>query len=82
MEPNPVAKGARGLGVKDLLMKNAAMLFKWWWRFSAEDDSLWKRIVGSCNDVKENRPIWSVLIKSRVVVHGIAFAVFGNYMKI
>ena len=31
-----------GLGVGDMVIKNAAMLFKWWWRFSDENDALWK----------------------------------------
>ena len=24
-------KSARGLGVGDILLKNAALVFKWWW---------------------------------------------------
>lgn len=31
-----------GLGVGNLVLKNAALLFKWWWRFSNENSSLWK----------------------------------------
>ena len=29
-----------GLGVGDLIIKNAALLFKWWWRFNERGDSL------------------------------------------
>jgi len=31
----PKAKG--GLGIDDLMVKNAAMLFKWWWRYGCEE---------------------------------------------
>ncbi|XP_057739856.1 uncharacterized protein LOC130956947 [Arachis stenosperma] len=40
-----------GLGVGDALIRNAALLFKWWWRFSKEDCPLWKKIVCSCNQL-------------------------------
>ena len=50
-------KEAGGLGVDDLLMKNAAMLFKWWWCFSVGDKPLWKRIVCSCNDLDMGKPV-------------------------
>ena len=29
-----------GLGVGDIVVKNVALLFKWWWRFSAEESPL------------------------------------------
>ena len=35
------------LGVGDLVIKNAALLFKWWWRYSDRGKPLWKRIVFS-----------------------------------
>ena len=38
-----------GLGDGDLVMKNAVLLFKWLWRFSTEENPLWKRVVVSCN---------------------------------
>ena len=38
-------------------MKNAAMLFKWWWCFSVGDKPLWKRIVCSCNDLDMGKPV-------------------------
>ena len=36
------SKELGGLGVGDLVIKNAALLFKWWWHFSKGDMSLWK----------------------------------------
>ena len=30
-------KNEGGLGVGNLVVKNLALLFKWWWRFSKED---------------------------------------------
>nr|XP_029148400.1 uncharacterized protein LOC114925250 [Arachis hypogaea] len=41
-------KKAGGLGVGDAVIRNTAMLFKWWWRFSKEDCPLWKEVVCSC----------------------------------
>ena len=40
-------KSKGGLGVGDIAVKNAALLFKWWWRFATENDQLWKRVVKS-----------------------------------
>ena len=34
----PKCKG--GLGVGDIIIKNAALLFKWWWRYTYEERSL------------------------------------------
>jgi len=44
----PKTKG--GLGVMDCTMKNAALLFKWWWRYASEEGSLWRRIVDSIHE--------------------------------
>jgi len=33
-------KDQGGLGVGDLLIKNVALLFKWWWRYSCEEGAL------------------------------------------
>ena len=41
-----------GLGVGNILHKNLVLLFKWWWRFSEADNSLWKRILKSVHDIK------------------------------
>ena len=32
--------------------KNLILLFKWWWRFSESDDTLWKRILMSVHEIK------------------------------
>ncbi|XP_072087364.1 uncharacterized protein [Arachis hypogaea] len=42
---------AGGLGVGDAVVRNTALLFKWWWRFSKEDCPLWKRVVYSWNSM-------------------------------
>ena len=41
----PKAKG--GLGVDDLILKNAALLFKWCWRYTCEEGALWRKVVQS-----------------------------------
>ena len=38
-----------------MVIKNAALLFKWWWRFSDEGNSLWKRVVCSIYGCDPNR---------------------------
>ena len=40
-----------GLGVGNIMHKNLILLFKWWWRFSETDNSLWKRILNSVHDI-------------------------------
>ena len=44
----PKDKG--GLGVTDLMLHNAALLFKWWWRYACEEGSLWRKIVNSIHN--------------------------------
>ena len=44
-------KEMEGLGVGNILHKNLILLFKWWWRFSESDSSLWKRIIKSFHDI-------------------------------
>lgn len=34
-----------GLGIKRLLIQNAALLCKWWWRYGVEKDSLWVKEI-------------------------------------
>jgi len=36
-----------GLGVGDLIIKNAALLFKWWWRFACEEGAAWRSVIQS-----------------------------------
>ncbi|XP_057720141.1 uncharacterized protein LOC130934601 [Arachis stenosperma] len=44
-------KKAGGLGVGDAVIRNTALLFKWWWRFSKQDCPLWKKIICSCTNM-------------------------------
>ena len=43
-------KNQGGLGVGDPLLKNAALLFKWWWRFACEEGVMWRRVVHSIHE--------------------------------
>lgn len=40
-------KGAGGLGLGDLRLKNLALLEKWLWRFGKEKEALWRRVIVS-----------------------------------
>ncbi|XP_072087324.1 uncharacterized protein [Arachis hypogaea] len=55
-------KKAGGLGVGDAVVRNAALLFKWWWRFSKEECPLWKKVVCSCNNLDP-----SALLSSQIL---------------
>lgn len=35
----------RGLGIGNICTRNKTLLGKWWWRFSNEGESLWKKTV-------------------------------------
>ncbi|XP_057733852.1 uncharacterized protein LOC130949032 [Arachis stenosperma] len=54
-----------GLGVGDAVVRNTALLFKWWWRFSKEDCPLWKRIVCSCNSLNPNHLLSTQILPKR-----------------
>ena len=43
-------KGKGGLGIGDFLLRNATLLFKWWWQFSCEEDALWRVMVQSIHE--------------------------------
>lgn len=45
-------KSLGGLGVGNILYKNLVLLFKWWWRFSGSNNTLWKRILISVHNIK------------------------------
>ncbi|XP_072066858.1 uncharacterized protein [Arachis hypogaea] len=51
-----------GLGVGDAMLRNTALLFKWWWRFSKEDCPLWKKVVCACNNLNPD-----VLLSSQIL---------------
>ena len=40
-----------GLGVGNIMYKNLTLLFKWWWRFSESDNTLWKKILQSVHEI-------------------------------
>ena len=46
-----------GLGVGDLVIKNTALLFKWWLKFSNKPAPLWKKGVCSNYDLDMNRAL-------------------------
>nr|XP_029148315.1 uncharacterized protein LOC114925208 [Arachis hypogaea] len=48
-----------GLGVGNAMVRNTALLFKWWWRFAKEDCPLWKKVVASCHNLNPNEPLWT-----------------------
>ena len=32
------------------MLQNAALLFKWWWRFSTEEGALWRKVITSIHN--------------------------------
>ncbi|XP_015963934.1 uncharacterized protein LOC107487752 [Arachis duranensis] len=46
-----------GLKVGNALVRNTALLFKWWWGFSKEECPLWKKVICSCNNLNPNVPL-------------------------
>lgn len=52
-----------GLGIKDLLRLNRALLCKWVWRFEREKERLWARFIQS----RHGEPQWSKGIAAGVV---------------
>ena len=40
-------KEAGGLGIRQLLAHNAALLAKWWWRFGSEKYALWYKVIAA-----------------------------------
>ena len=54
-----------GLGVGNIMYKNLILLFKWWWRFSESDNSLWKRILQSVHDISGIKALGETFNKVR-----------------
>ncbi|XP_025678312.1 uncharacterized protein [Arachis hypogaea] len=54
-----------GLGIGDVMIRNTALLFKWWWRFAKEECLLWKRVVCSYNDLRPNELLSTQVLPSR-----------------
>lgn len=50
-------KSHGGLGIDDLIIKNAGLLFKWWWQFSEDGNPLWKRAICSIHKLDPALPI-------------------------
>jgi len=44
------SKKEGGLAVGDLLIKNAALLFKWLWRYACEEGAMWRTVVQSIHE--------------------------------
>ena len=43
-----------GLGIADLKIKNRALLNKWLWRFSEEEDSYWRKVIVEKYNIQNN----------------------------
>ncbi|XP_016206261.1 uncharacterized protein LOC107646598 [Arachis ipaensis] len=76
-----------GLGVGDAMLRNIALLFKWWWRFSKEDRPLWKKVVIQEDIIPEDitsynftRTIWKGLVPPRVELF-VWFGVLGYHLR-
>ncbi|XP_072076459.1 uncharacterized protein [Arachis hypogaea] len=54
-----------GLGVGNAMVRNTALLFKWWWRFSKEECPLWKKVVCSCNNLSPNKLLSSQTLPAK-----------------
>ena len=58
------------LGVRDLIIKNATLLFKWWWRFLEGGDALWKKVIFSNHYLNQNNMVTYVNVGSQYSVWG------------
>ncbi|XVF65903.1 hypothetical protein PTKIN_Ptkin09bG0288100 [Pterospermum kingtungense] len=73
-----------GLGMVDLGLKNRALLNKWVWRFSIDNNSLWKQVIverygGSTNDLlpqvsnfRNFSGLWKSITKPLVSLDGLS----------
>ena len=55
---------------RDLIVKNAELLFKWWWKFSDKSTPLWKKVVWSNHYKDEDIIEISNIEKKREVSRG------------
>jgi len=55
--------------VGDIVMKNSALLFKWWWRYACEDDSFWRRVVKSIHSEDKALIPASLVSRSRALAN-------------
>lgn len=44
------------MGIGNLKIKNLVLLYKWWWKFSTENNRLWQRVVKSTNQISTLEP--------------------------
>ena len=56
-------KEAGGLSAGDIIIKNSALLFKWWGRFSKEEWPLWKNVVTLCNGIQLDQSLVTQNVK-------------------
>ena len=69
------SKHLGGLGVGDLVIKNAALLFNWWWRFLDGGDALWKKVILSNHYPNHNNIVTDINV-------GTQFGVWGQIMNV
>ena len=81
-----------GLRFGDLIIKNTALVFKWWWCFLNEKDSFWKKVVVSnyynnpnceSHDVEhgEKGGLWGQIISPSYNVHEINEVIFNGLWR-
>lgn len=75
MGNNPETEKNGWSWIDGIIVKNAALLFKWWRRFSVEGNSLWKRTICSIHRLEpeksliqqqnrvNNQGVWSTIMK-------------------
>ncbi|KAK1577759.1 hypothetical protein Q3G72_024567 [Acer saccharum] len=54
-----LSKNRGGLGIGHIIDKNNSLLAKWAWRFSGEDNPLWKRVMCARYGVDKNALLWN-----------------------
>lgn len=69
-------KGAGGLGLGNMELKNRALLAKWWWRFEEERGALWRIVIAT----KYGEDVWG-WVPSRVPRHRVP-GLWGNLMRV